>query len=147
MLQQLFAGGVVSLINIAVHAVTTTSLIFSLRRFSRRIEEPRMRLHLTLAMMMAAGVLMLAHCAEIGIWAAFYSWAEVTPPGGESLYFAFVNYTTLGYGDLIPVARWHLIGPMTAMNGILLFGLSTALLFAALQKAMIQLRIMAPDAP
>jgi ion channel len=145
MLQQLVAGGAVSLINIAVHALTTTILIGSLRHLSRYVGGARLRLHLTWAMMMAAGLLMLAHCAEIGAWAAFYSWAEVTPPDGDSLYFAFVNYTTLGYGDLVPVARWRLIGPITAMNGILLFGWSTALLFAALQKVMIQLRITGPD--
>jgi Ion channel len=37
-----------------------------------------------------------------------------------------VNYTTLGYGEVTPVARWRLLGPMTAMNGVLLFGWSTA---------------------
>jgi len=28
-----------------------------------------------------------------------------------------------------PVERWHLLGPMTAMNGVLLFGWSTAVIF------------------
>jgi hypothetical protein len=37
--------------------------------------------------------------------------------------------TTLGSGDVTPVERWHLLGPMTAMNGVLLFGWSTAVVF------------------
>jgi hypothetical protein len=39
-----------------------------------------------------------------------------------------VSYATLGYGDVVPVARWQLLGPLTAMNGILLFGWSTAII-------------------
>jgi Ion channel len=58
------------------------------------------------------------------------------PPDNNLVYFAFVNYTTLGYGDVIPVPRWQLLGPMTAMNGVLLFGWSTAVIFEVLRKTM-----------
>ena len=54
----------------------------------------------------------------------------------DRLYFAFVNYTTLGYGDITPVQAWRLTGPMTAMNGILMFGWSTAVLFEVLRKTL-----------
>jgi hypothetical protein len=50
---------------------------------------------------------------------------------------AWVNYTTLGYGDVIPMARWRLLGPMTAMNGVLLFGWSTAVIFQVLRRTML----------
>jgi ion channel len=52
------------------------------------------------------------------------------------VYFAMVNYTTLGYGDVTPMARWRLLGPMTAMNGVLLFGWSTAVIFQVLRRTM-----------
>ncbi|MFX8597349.1 potassium channel family protein, partial [Acinetobacter baumannii] len=52
-------------------------------------------------------------------------------------YFAFVNYTTLGYGDVTPLQQWRLLGPMTAMNGVLLFGWSTAVIYAVLSKTII----------
>jgi Ion channel len=61
---------------------------------------------------------------------------DAAPPGADRLYFAFVNYTTLGYGDVIPVERWRLLGPMTAMNGVLLFGWSTAVIFEVLRRTM-----------
>ena len=44
---------------------------------------------------------------------------RIAPPGTDLIYFAFVNYTTLGYGDVIPLRSWQLLGPMTAMNGVL----------------------------
>jgi hypothetical protein len=66
-----------------------------------------------------------------------YRIVGAAPPGTDFFYFAFVNYTTLGYGDVTPIERWHLLGPMTAMNGVLLFGWSTAVIFAVLRAAMV----------
>jgi hypothetical protein len=40
----------------------------------------------------------------------------------------------------VPVARWRLLGPMTAMNGVLLFGWSTAVIFEVLRRALTQMR-------
>ena len=45
-----------------------------------------------------------------------------------------VNYTTLGYGDLIMTPSWKLLGPMEAADGMLMFGVSTAILFAVIQR-------------
>jgi hypothetical protein len=56
------------------------------------------------------------------------------PRVADRVYFAFVNYTTLGYGDITPVERWRLLGPITAMNGVLLFGWSTAVIFEVLRR-------------
>ena len=47
-----------------------------------------------------------------------------------------MNYTTLGYGDITPAKEWQLLGPLTAMNGILLFGWSTAVMFEVLRRTM-----------
>jgi Ion channel len=56
------------------------------------------------------------------------------PASAGPVYFAFVNYTTPGYGDVTPVERWRLLGPMTAMNGLLMFGWSTAVIFEVLRR-------------
>ena len=48
-----------------------------------------------------------------------------------------MNYTTLGYGDVTPVKRCNLLGPMTAMNGVLLFGWSTAVIFEVLRMTLL----------
>jgi len=77
-------------------------------------------------------VLMGAHICEIAIWSLAYGILDAAPEGADRLYFAFVNFTTLGYGDVVPVPRWRLFGPMTAMNGVLLFGWSTAVIFEVL---------------
>ena len=45
-----------------------------------------------------------------------------------------MNYATLGYGDVIPNKEWQLLGPITAMNGVLMFGWSTAVIFEVLRR-------------
>jgi nucleoside-diphosphate-sugar epimerase len=45
---------------------------------------------------------------------------------------AAVNYTSLGYGDLIKTPSWRLLGPLETANGMLLFGVSTAMIFAVM---------------
>jgi hypothetical protein len=80
------------------------------------------------------------------VWSLAYDLVDAVPAGTNHLYFAFVNYTTLGYGDVVPVARWQLLGPITAMNGVLLFGWSTAVIFEVLRKTMAA-RASATDRP
>jgi len=70
------------------------------------------------------------------VWALAYQVADAAPSTARLVYFAFVNYTTLGYGDVIPVERWQLLGPIAAMNGILMFGWSTAVIFEVLRRAL-----------
>jgi hypothetical protein len=84
-------------------------------------------------MMTTVAVLMVAHLAEIAIWGTAYASLGVVPNRIDAYYFAFVNYTTLGYGDILPVDYWRMLGPMTAMNGVLLFGWSTAVIYDVLR--------------
>jgi hypothetical protein len=81
-------------------------------------------------------VLMVAHVLEVLVWSLAYSIVDAAPAGTNLIYFAFVNFATLGYGDVTPVEAWRLLGPMTAMNGALLFGWSTAVIFEVLHKTM-----------
>ena len=59
----------------------------------------------------------------------------MAPPGTDLVYFAFGNYTTLGYGDLLRRPQWRLLRPMTALNGIMLIGWSTALIIEILRRS------------
>jgi len=132
---QLMVGAVVSGINIMIHALVTVGAIGIARSAGLR-DTARPRLHLMAVMVATAAVLMVAHTLEIFVWTLAYWMVGVAPADSDLLYFAFVNYTTLGYGDITPVQEWRLEGPMTAMNGILLFGWTTAVLFEVLRKTL-----------
>jgi hypothetical protein len=135
MLRQLLMGGAVSLGNIAVHALVM-AIVVAVARNALRWQHRRHQSWLTAIMVATVGVLLLAHVGEVALWSIAYALLGVTPPGADNLYFAFVNYTTLGYGDVVPVEEWRLLGPMAAMNGVLLFGWSTAVIFEVLREAM-----------
>jgi hypothetical protein len=135
MLRQLLVGGGISLGNIAIHAAVMAAVVGTAHR-ALQWERHRPQVWLAAAMVATVGVLMVAHVAEVAVWALAYAILDVIPPGADVLSFAFVNYTTLGYGDVVPVERWRLLGPMAAMNGVLLFGWSTAVIFEVLRQAM-----------
>ncbi|OAF11855.1 metal transporter [Bradyrhizobium centrolobii] len=144
MLLQLVVGSLVSAINIGIHALVTVVAVWIARSAGLR-KTARPRLHLMGVMVATAAVLNVAHTLEIVIWALSYHIVQATAPESDLLYFAFVNYTTLGYGDITPVREWRLIGPLTAMNGVLLFGWSAAILFEVLRKTLDHLGLT--DAP
>ena len=51
-----------------------------------------------------------------------------------ALYFSMVTFTTLGYGDVLLDERWRLMAAFEAANGIIIFGLSTAVVVAVVQR-------------
>src|SRR5512134_1141270 len=51
-----------------------------------------------------------------------------------AVYFSIVTMTSVGYGDVILSGDWRLLAAFQAMNGMLLFGLTTAFLFTVLQQ-------------
>jgi hypothetical protein len=138
MVFQFLVGCIVSVINIMIHALVTVGVVGIARSTGLR-QTGRPSLHLMIVMISTAAALMVAHTLEVFVWALAYAVVGAAPAGSDLLYFAFVNYTTLGYGDVTPVKAWQLTGPITAMNGILMFGRSTAVLFEVLRKTLEQL--------
>src|SRR3954462_8760873 len=135
MLRQYLVGAAASLCNIAIHALVMASVI-RVTRIVDNLATTHQTLRLIAVMSATVTVLMGAHLAEVLVWSLIYVITSAAPEGADIIYFAFVNYTTLGYGDVTPVERWHLLGPMTAMNGVLLFGWSTAVVFEVLRMTL-----------
>jgi len=75
-----------------------------------------------------------AHLVEIGVWVLLFMIC------GEFLEFATafdhsaVDYTTLGYGNVVMSPSWRLLGPLEAANGMPMFGVSTAMPFAVILR-------------
>jgi hypothetical protein len=135
MILQLIVGLCVAGANIVIHAVLTVATI-RVARASTSTSHPWR--HLIGVMTATVLMLMAAHTLEVLVWSVAYRAIGVATADADLVYFAFVNYTTLGYGDITPVTGWRLIGPITAMNGVLLFGWSTAVIFEVLRKTLSQ---------
>ena len=135
MLRQLLVGGFVSVINIAIHSLIMATVVGVAQRASAK-NLPHPSLFLAAVMIPIVSILMATHTIEVMVWASAYALVDAAPEDVQLVYFAFVNYATLGYGDIVPVDRWKLLGPITAMNGALMFGWSTAVMFEVLRKTM-----------
>jgi Ion channel len=87
-----------------------------------------------LLVIVAISCLFAAHIAEAAMWAAFFWKSGLLASFRESWYFAGVSHTTLGYGDVLLPKPWRSLGPISAINGLLTFGCTTAFLFLVLQS-------------
>ena len=76
----------------------------------------------------------VAHLIEIAFWAALLALCGEFQEFGIAYYCSAVNYTTLGYGDVLLTPSWRLLGPLEATNGALMFGVSAAMVFAVIQR-------------
>jgi hypothetical protein len=128
-------GSLASLCNIAIHACVMTVVVRAAQAAAQKFRGGRSLL-LVAVMAAVVSVLMAAHASEVVVWAITYFLVGAAPAGADLVYFAGVNFTTLGYGDVVPVGKWRILGPMTAMNGVLLFGWSVAVIFEVLHKAL-----------
>jgi hypothetical protein len=81
-----------------------------------------------------------AHISEIGVWATYVKVAGITIRNATIFEFAFENYTALGYGDALPVNGSRMLGPIMALNGLLLIGWSVAIVFEVLRMAELHIR-------
>ncbi len=71
-----------------------------------------------------------AHLTQIALWAVAFLLCGQVSTLETAFYVSAQSYTALGYGDVLLSERWRLLGPLEAVNGLLFFGLSTAVLFA-----------------
>ena len=97
MILQFLVGALISMVNIMIHASVTVAAV-SIARAEGPRHTAYPRLHLMSVMVGTATALMIAHTLEVLVWALCYAVVDAAPPGSGLLYFAFVNYTTLGYG-------------------------------------------------
>ena len=134
MLLQIAIGSLLMTITTFVHAGGTLAALWELKvthadRWGLRSRWTRVSLIAALVVMMFAVTLL-----EATIWAATYLVVGAMSALEPALYFSVVTYTTLGYGDVTLNESWRLLASLEAANGIIMFGWTTALIFAFVQR-------------
>ncbi len=139
MLYLLLVGGLISFVNFGIHAIMTGLIVVATRHVAAATDDLHVFARVSALLMVTMVVLVLAHLTEIAVWAVCYGWAGVAIDKVGPFEFAFENYTALGYGDAVATGDWRLIGPITALNGLLLIGWSVAIIFEVMRMAEIQI--------
>lgn len=81
-------------------------------------------------------LLVAGNLAQIAIWAILFMLLGEFEQFSEAFYHSAVNFATLGYGDFVMSAEHKLLGPLQAVNGVLMIGVSTSVLMTSLQDAL-----------
>lgn len=108
----------------------------SLRSIRSRSTTAGSGLHLSRVFSVGRVVLIMYLIAiiEVLIWAAAYLTFDVIEGFEKAIYFSAVTFTTLGYGDVVLDGSRRLLSSLEAINGIIMFGWSTAIVIAAVQR-------------
>ena len=75
---------------------------------------------------------------EVLLWASAYLLLNAIEGFEKAVYFSMVTFTTLGYGEIVLDERWRLLASFEAVNGIIMFGWSTALVIFAVQHVYVK---------
>ena len=130
----ILVGALAGLCTILVHAMALIASVKLFRRERKRgIAGSGFLPDLGIAVLTITFAL-IAHLVEIALWAALFVMCGEFKSLAIAYYHSAVNYTTLGYGDLIMTPSWRLLGPLEAADGALMFGVSTAMIFAIAQS-------------
>lgn len=137
MIGSILVGSVLTVITVGIHATSTAWWIGRLKMTGQKATRVKIRF-LPLRMLCSTALLLiLLHLVEVLPWATAY----MLLPGldafhsfEESAYFATVTFASLGYGDIVIRGPWRMLSGIQAMNGLLVFGWSTALLFAVVER-------------
>ena len=94
------------------------------------------RSSMVLAVLMVVSVLLLTvlHAVEALAWAGAYVALGARPDFASAMLYSLSAMTSYGHANLFLAKEWQLMGAIEALNGMLLFGLSTAFLFAVLRE-------------
>ncbi len=128
--QFIVAAGLISA-TFLVHGVFVVMISAFLRSLSDNMRGLADMIRDVFVLMAISVALLVAHLTSIWIWAISYMKLGGFLDLETSLYFAAATYTTLGYGDVLPPEEWRILSGAMAANGLLLFGLSAAVLVDA----------------
>ena len=81
-------------------------------------------------------VLVIGNFLQISLWAGLFMFLDEFTDFKTAAYFSAVNFATLGYGDIVMSEQHRILGPMQAVNGVLMIGVSTAVVMSALQNSL-----------
>jgi hypothetical protein len=122
---------------LACLALQVLASVFAARYFAQTSRQPLgakplRRIFLQFSILML--VLMIGNIVQVAFWALLYRLLGAFGDFETAMYFSGVTFTSLGYGDVVLDGRMRLLGPLQAANGLMMFGITTALFISVIQQ-------------
>jgi voltage-gated potassium channel Kch len=115
----------------AIHAI---GMVLVMQVYESQKSPPTRRLRRIFLVSVVVVMMSIASLLEMLIWAITLLSLNAIQGFEKALYFSMVTFTTLGYGDIVLSEQWRLLGSFEATNGIIMFGWTTAIVIAAVQR-------------
>jgi hypothetical protein len=123
-LSSLLVGLAATLGTIVIHGFAVHTIIMALRRNLQRG---------VLGARIWVNMIFIMSATLIALWAFALDICGAVADISTAIYSSAGSYTTAG-SDIVLPPRWKLLGPFEAVSGMLMFGLTTAFIFAVIQR-------------
>jgi len=129
MVENLILGVVVMTLCLVIQCVVVAILLLALLRLEKRGTIPDRLIGVSVLLAVFALIMMAGTLVQAAVWAAVFLARGEFADFATAFYHSLVNFATLGYGDIVMSERGRLLGALEATNGVLMFGLTTGVLF------------------
>ena len=129
----LIVGAVTTLFTVLVHSLIPATIVLSVRHHLARGRAGNWFWDVVLVMVFTLMAL-AAHLIEIAFWALSFVLCGEFSNFTAAFYYSGNTYTTLGDSTTVLSARWRLLAPIEAADGMLMFGVTTAIIFAVIHR-------------
>ncbi len=137
MIKILLIGFSVIALNVILQALASIYWVRRLRKTLKKWNQKISGRRAIVILIFSFLFLTFLHLIHALIWAI---WIEAIPKTatdfatfGDAFYYSVVTFTTLGYGDITISSEWRMLSGFEAINGIMLIGWSTALMYSLIQ--------------
>ena len=134
----------ITLVTIVIHAVACLAIVHYMLRKLKLGHAGIGFLRDAAIIAVATLIFLSAHLAEMAVWGLVFVALGEFPALASAFYHSAVNYTTLGLDNVFMSPAWKMLAPLEAADGMLMFGVSTAMIFAIAQR-FIYARFLNPD--
>jgi hypothetical protein len=133
MLLNMVIAALLMVINTAIHAsgMLLVVRVFLTKEARNDTHRQRMQLYSVAGVVL---LMFLVSIVEVLAWSVTYLWLGAIEGFEKATYFSMVTFTTLGYGEIVLDDQWRLLASFEAANGIIMFGWTTAIVLAAVQR-------------
>ena len=114
-------------------AITFWSVRYYIRQLSNAAAPQRFLAGIR-PLLVAMLVMVAGNFLQITLWGILFIWLGEFSELYEAVYHSAVNFASLGYGDIVMSKNWKLLGPLEAVNGVLMVGMSSAAMMVILQQ-------------
>tara|TARA_A100001015_G_scaffold187238_1_gene208531 strand:+ start:2721 stop:3161 length:441 start_codon:yes stop_codon:yes gene_type:complete len=128
MLIQILIGASVIFKTIVIQVLIISAAIHGLKKYGPWLGRPPYFVKTTLALVAVVLWLVLGFTLSAWAWAGVFLMLDVFQALEPALYFSIVTFTTLGYGDITLEPHFRILASFAAVDGLIIFGLSTAFL-------------------